>query len=210
MKQPEPSKWLPTERSDLSYISVLQHEPRSGTSVSRVSKNTLMNSFHWWHWLHDEWTLPLCLHVSVCGRCQCVACVGVWRVSVCAVYQCIELMTSLANVMQHVYKWRHHSDGKFFLTNIHGDRLYISIPIIGLRLDNKSLKSDMGRLSNNGNTLFCKLWEHLRVFHNEYPSKVPSGTQRISIESTILLSWCHHGEPIVCPQSGQNTLETNP
>ena len=59
------------------------------------------------------------------------------------------------------------------------------------------------RLGNNGNTRFGKLWEHMRVFHDEYPWTIPS-------VDPILLSCCDHGEPIRCPQSGQNTLETHP
>ena len=77
--------------------------------------------------------------------------------SICTAFfsQCAP-MKSLVN-MTHVYTWRHLSNATIFLKwTFNGGRLYFSVPIIlmiiGLRLDYKSLKSDMGASRQQ--------WEH--------------------------------------------------
>ena len=60
--------------------------------------------------------------------------------------------------------------------------------------------SVIGASGNNWKTRFGKLSENMRVFYDEYPWTVPTG-------DPVLLSCCDNGEPILSPQSEQNTLE---
>ena len=110
------------------------------------------------------WCVSVCVasvsvwSVSVCGECQCVAgvsmcgrCQYVWPVSVydgCHYVGCVTLMTSpLVNMFTNdVIR------AMQFFFKFNGGHLYFSIPIIGLRHDYKSLKSDMGASSQQ--------WEH--------------------------------------------------
>ena len=146
-------------------------------------------------------------HISVCGGCQCdsacqnVACVMcqyVWRVSVHRADDvtckhdatCLQVMSSEPCNVGFNWKFK-------------GGLPHFSIPNIGLRLDYKSLEADMDASRQQWEHHFDKLWEHMRVLYGEHPWTVPSG-------DPILLSYCDDGEPILCIQSGQNTLETHP